>query len=268
MLMLTQDEQELIEELLTRAITLHPSPRQSLASALYLDLGSMLGQATRRECWSTAALRLCSEDGWQRDPTALSMLIEKMLPEEPTVLPILERLQLRPLPRSPANPFDALVLADKRPFIDRDPMRAVLRKLLDRRPRELVVVVNGERRSGKSYLAEYLRHALEDLPDTTLCPIRIEPQAGRPSRAPRAGQRPGDRDGRPAERPPAADHQPGTLGPGPGQRGDRHGQRLEAELLDRAGRVQHRRAAPGHPASDHEAGREPSPRAGRPSGTG
>ena len=177
MQMLTQDEQQVVEELLTAAIAPLPSPRQALVSALCADLSWDLGGYEPRTLVDEA-MRLCFADGWKHSPTALSQLIEGLLPAHPAMVAILEKLRNPPLPAVTADAFDALVLSGKRPFVDRDPVRAALRKLLDRRPRELVVVVNGGRRAGKSYLTEFIQHALDERPDMNLCPVAIEPKQG------------------------------------------------------------------------------------------
>jgi hypothetical protein len=169
---LTQAERPEIADLLISVVALAPSPRQTLVAALADRLRGSLGEGEPRMLVERA-LELCCDDGYATTPPALVRLLTTLLPGDAVVATIVERLRVRP--PAPADPFDAVVLTSKLPFLERAAIRMALRKLLDRRPVQPLVVVNGARRSGKSYIAEFIDHVLHDEEDTRHCRIAIEP---------------------------------------------------------------------------------------------
>lgn len=173
--MLTQEELPEVAEWLVAAVSLASSPRQSLVAGLAAELRGSLGEGEPRVLVDRA-LRLCCDDGYRCTPAAVVQLLAALLPGHPAATLIMERL--RTPPPEAADAFDALVLYSKLPFLDRDPTRAALRTLLDRRPVQPLVVVNGDRRAGKSYVAEFIDHVLHDRADTWHCRIAIEPEQG------------------------------------------------------------------------------------------
>lgn len=153
--MLTQDELEDVTIRLLRSASLTASPRQFFVSGLYPHLQVMLGEG-EPAILVDRVLRMCQEDAYSHLPPAIVHLLERLLPNDPTVAAIVQRLRVPP--PSSMDPFDALVLISKLPFLERQRTRAALRLFLQTTPTRPVVVVNGPRRAGKSYTGEFIDH--------------------------------------------------------------------------------------------------------------
>lgn len=174
--MLTNDEFDKITVMLLRVSSGTPSPRQTLAAGLYPDLRNRLGEG-EPALLVERALRMCQEDAYLRSPPAIVQLIETLLPGQAAVAAIVERLRIPPAP--PPDPFDALVLVSKLPFLDRPRTRAALRRFLHDTPVQPVVVVDGAQWAGKSYTVEFVDHVLHAYPRMQHCLIGIEAGQGR-----------------------------------------------------------------------------------------
>jgi len=173
--MLTSDELPYVTARLVAVASLAPSPRQFLVAGLYEHLHGDLGEGTPLDLVDRV-LNLCRDDGYRRKPPAMVHLLTTLIIGDPIVTAITERLRTPP-PKS-SGPFDALVLYSKLPFLDRHPTRAALRAFLDPRPAQPVVVVNGARRAGKTYTAEFVDHVLHDHPGVQHCRIEIGEKQG------------------------------------------------------------------------------------------
>lgn len=174
--MLTQDELPDIAERLVEVASIQASPRMFLVSALPNELRAAVGEGEPRSLVDRV-LRLCSDDGWRDTPPSMVRLLSALLVDDPFIAAIVTRLRTKP--PTTRDAFDALVLYSKLPFLDRRPTRATLRDfLLERRPKQPVLVINGARRAGKSYIAEFVDHVLHDQPNVQHCRIPIEEQQG------------------------------------------------------------------------------------------
>jgi hypothetical protein len=74
--------------------------------------------------------------------------------------------------------FDTLWVQADQPFLDRRPLRASIRELVDKSSRP-VLRVNGASSSGKSYTTELLNHVMAEIrPDLHVVPAVLSPGAG------------------------------------------------------------------------------------------
>ena len=112
--MLTQDELDDVTARLLGVASQTASPRQFFVAGLYPNLQVRLGEGEPR-LLVERVLRMCQEDGYAQVPPAMVRLLETLLPNEAAVAAIIQRLRVPP--PAPANPFDALVLVSKLPFL-------------------------------------------------------------------------------------------------------------------------------------------------------
>jgi hypothetical protein len=172
--MLEHNDREFIEAKLLAAVELQVSPRQALVSGLQ-DLAGELpeGAAT---FLVPAAVDLCVRDAYRRTPPALVHMLRTLLPNVDGVRELILRIQT-PAPASP-DPFNALILDTKLPFLDRVATREYLRKLVQPNPTQPVVVVAGDRKNGKSYTSEFIDYLSRHIPDTLPCRVVVEETQG------------------------------------------------------------------------------------------
>jgi hypothetical protein len=175
--MLTQEESVDIADLLVAVAAVAPSPRQFLAVGLHEHLRDHLGEASPR-ILVEHALDLCRQDGYRSSPPAMVQLLDKLLPKTEPVVAVIRRLRVPPPPAP--DPFEALILISKLPFLDRLSTRAALKRfLLQRTPIQPVVVVNGPRRFGKTYTGEFVDHILASIEGVSHCRIELAQGQGR-----------------------------------------------------------------------------------------
>lgn len=173
--MLTDDERHLVTAGLLRVVALATSPRQTLVVALHETLQERLGEGEPRVLVERA-VDLCLEDGYRQDPPALVHLLQTLLVAlDPEVERIASRL--REPPPELDDPFDAVVLVSKLPFLDRQSTRAALRQFLQRTPLQPVVVVNGPAH-GKTFTGDFVDHVLSPWPKVRHCRVHLEERQG------------------------------------------------------------------------------------------
>lgn len=198
--MLSQEEHADVIDRLLEVVSGFPSPRASLAGALYPELRGRLQEGEPRVLVERA-VAICNDDGYRNAPPAMVRLLDTLLPGELAIAGIVERLAIAP--PAPPDPFGALVLVSKLPFIERSSTRAALKLLLDPIPTRPVVVVNGPRNAGKTYTGDFVDHVLFFHPDVRHCRIELDEHQG-PSTGPQelASDMVTQMGGRPSTAPP------------------------------------------------------------------
>ncbi|WP_010216768.1 hypothetical protein [Sphingomonas sp. PAMC 26621] len=105
-----------------------------------------------------SAIRICEEDGFSRNPSSLSQFVAQLAPlsEKAHILAPIAAALRAPPPGMP-DPYDALVIRQFVPFIDRKPLRLAMRRLVADHDIPLLLV-NGPRWSGKSFTSHFIDH--------------------------------------------------------------------------------------------------------------
>jgi hypothetical protein len=106
------------------------------------------------DAYAREAIRLCRADAWNNLPCWMLSLF-KLFPAEHRSAAIAQRLANPP---AFINPDRAKVLVTEAPFFDRESVRTLTRSLRADRAARPILIVNGERESGKSYTFEYVDH--------------------------------------------------------------------------------------------------------------
>jgi hypothetical protein len=99
------------------------------------------------------AVHLCDESGWDEDPPLMLRLVGA-LPETRPIAAIKRKLSDRPTTR---DPFTSRVLITRLPLLNRESFRNAVRKLTQPYGK-CILTINGPKKCGKSYTAEYVQH--------------------------------------------------------------------------------------------------------------
>ncbi|MCP3139789.1 hypothetical protein [Pyxidicoccus xibeiensis] len=176
--MLTQQQREFVEEQLVAVVSLHGSPRATIAAVMG-GLASKLPDGLVPEVLVTRAVDICIADAYGSTPPALVMLLG-LIKHIAGIADIVAAIGTVPLATgaTPNDPFSALILDNKLPFLDRQPARAFLRALTQPMPMQPVVVVSGNQKSGKSYTSEFVDHLCRNLPGIQHCRIEVTHDQG------------------------------------------------------------------------------------------
>jgi hypothetical protein len=168
---LTDPQRQVVErELLAVSMT---NPRAILIAALPQRIGELVGTSNLPAGLLVAhVVNVCMNDGYTDTPPVLARLLTTLVVGNQEIDAIVKQIVVPP-PRAP-NPFKALVLDNKLPFLDRPKIRDYLEALTGAKPLQPVVVIVGDKCSGKSYTAEFIdylrrtvvgiRHARIDVP--------------------------------------------------------------------------------------------------------
>ncbi|GIF22617.1 hypothetical protein BJ973_002940 [Actinoplanes tereljensis] len=171
--MLTAAEYDDIKTRLLRVVATVASPRQTLAAAIPGRLAERLPDGEPR-ILVERVLALCTEDAYHDDPPAVVVLLELLLPLQ--VATTVARLRTPPPPAP--DPFEALIMISKLPFLDRQSTRAALRDFLEIRPTRPVMVVTGPSGFGKTYTGDFVDHVLSARRGIQHCRIPLEEGQG------------------------------------------------------------------------------------------
>jgi hypothetical protein len=174
--MLNQDERDFIEAQLLHLVVSVATPRQVIVAGLYANLAAELTEGLPPTALIRKAVDLCIQDAYSQSPAALVQLLETLLRDIPRIIEIVDRIRTPPPP--PPDPFEALILNTKLPFLDRRPARTYLRAFLQQRPQQPIIVVNGTPKSGKSYTVEFIDHLTRSLEKVQHCRVELASQQG------------------------------------------------------------------------------------------
>jgi hypothetical protein len=152
--MLEPIEIDLVIELLAKILSLEQEPRKWVFNQLQ-DYDLMLELAPSGSAGALAEniVHLCERSGWTLDPPLMLVLV-RALPETPPVTQIKRKLSNRPKGR---DPFDARLLITRVPLLNRDSFRSAVRRLMPEYGK-CILTINGPKKCGKSYTAEYVQH--------------------------------------------------------------------------------------------------------------
>jgi hypothetical protein len=146
------------EVYLTRKLNVQLSgldPRAALSALLPPDCMALIRILQYSGQYATEAIRVCSADRWSHDPPWLVLLLD-LLPKESETQRIQDKL--RTPPDSGADPHASQVLITGEPFVNRGTFRQKARSLaLQVTPRPILIVL-GDRKTGKTYTTQYVRH--------------------------------------------------------------------------------------------------------------
>ena len=167
--MLTDDEHCYVIKCVTNHLTVG-NPIALLSAVLPTECMNKIDHALGYpESYARSAIQVCQADRWNNEPCWLWRLLE-IIPTEAESDRIRERIAKPP-------PFEEheenRVLCSEAPFFDRETLRPLTRSLrADRTPRP-ILIINGERESGKSYTYEYVDH-LRLAGKLSFTPFRVE----------------------------------------------------------------------------------------------
>ncbi|WP_027520536.1 hypothetical protein [Bradyrhizobium sp. Ec3.3] len=177
--MLTSDDYILVETKLIELVTPQASPRQFVAANLPEWIAARLTEGLPPVLLVQAALRLCEEDGYNASPPSMCTFLLNCFPLRPEFKAICDKIRTPPpaLP-PPADPFDAIMLSNKLPFLGRLAVRAHLRALMQNSPPRPVVVIKGLGGAGKTYTTELINHICRTHTDIVPCHIEVPKDQG------------------------------------------------------------------------------------------
>lgn len=177
--MLTSTDYILVEAKLIELVALQPSPRQFIAGQLPESLAAQLIEGLPPVQLVQAALKLCEDDAYNAAPPSMCVFLQNCFPLRPEFTAICDRIKTPPpaLPAA-ADPFDAIMLTNKQPFLGRAAVRAHLRGLMQNSPPRPVVVVNGLGGAGKTYTTELINHVCRIHNDIVPCHIEVPDEQG------------------------------------------------------------------------------------------
>ena len=183
--MLEIDDREYVKDLLIGAVVGSAAPSQMVVAFLPEDVARNLMHGLPPAPLIEHTLCLAERDAWRTDPSTMAKLLTGLLGDQGRVPTIIARMK-KPI-IAPADPFASLVLDSKLPFLDRGRTRSVLRSWLQPMPLQQVMVVEGTRRTGKSYTNEFVRHVVRNV-GATLPVLRTALVAFERDQAPSIGQ--------------------------------------------------------------------------------
>lgn len=159
--MLNPDERQRLIAAIATYLNTRSNPRAEIvALCAEPDFGIQLKYADSPMGWADQLVAMLVADAWNHTPPWLFCVLSKFEEEWPWAEPIRQRIKAPPASwQSLSDPLDALWLDSSRaPFLDRSVLRGSLRDLANPETGSSVLLVNGGRKSGKSYTVELLRH--------------------------------------------------------------------------------------------------------------
>lgn len=129
------------------------------------------------------AISLCESDGRNFDPPAIVTLLRRLMDyainHEQEISAVADRLAVPPPP--PTDPLTDIVIRGNMVLLDRHPLRQAVKRLLTNQTPTPILVVNGERYSGKSRTTFLIDHVGRCRPDIRFCRIRVDDEEERPT---------------------------------------------------------------------------------------
>ncbi|HEY5712755.1 MAG TPA: hypothetical protein VIT38_12755 [Allosphingosinicella sp.] len=173
--MLEDVEREMLVELLLDAVAQHG--RALLLDNMPRALRPNLQQEDDNRILLKRAIEICEEDRRRVDPPVIVTFIIGMRNYTPGSEHRLDQLarRLSVPPPAPSDPYMDLVIRSDIPFIDRNPLRSEVRRLLDPQTPRPILLVNGQRYSGKSFTSRFIDHLARSKALARYCPVEIYP---------------------------------------------------------------------------------------------
>ena len=164
--MLTHEERDIAIKAVALAIANHNQPRSSVVSMVAdADFGMYFtNQAPNPMELAREAIRMCEESQWERLPPWLQRILSNVAQTEP-VAKILAKIATPPPDwknKNLVSPFDSFWIPRLGlPFVDRLKVRDAL-KALNEPDGSSALIINGPKKSGKSYCLELVSHGVEE----------------------------------------------------------------------------------------------------------
>jgi hypothetical protein len=199
--MLRSTDRDYVEEKITAVLALSGAPRQAIAALLPPALRQRIAEGLEPAVLAHRAIELCLEDAYNSAPPTLIVLVHTLVGTDSRVASI---LQLAAIPPPVAiDPFDALILANKLPFLARSQLRGHARRLAGPARVRPLIVVTGNSKSGKTYSGDFLEHICSTRPGLRCSRNELKPKQGRATGAAElARDLMTDVGGRPSDLPP------------------------------------------------------------------
>lgn len=159
--MLNDADRQLTVQIVATHLRFSTVPRADIFSLCPRgEFGIDLGDGGNPRGWAEQLITMLVNDGWAHEPPWLVCVLSTLAYQYQELAPVLARVnKAPPIGATPTDPLDDLWLdSSGTPFIDRAALRDLVRKLADPATGPCVLLVNGKRKSGKSYTVELLRH--------------------------------------------------------------------------------------------------------------
>jgi hypothetical protein len=178
--MLKQEDRMYVHDQLCTLLRTQGSYRSNLAVALPDYLQDKLQDNLALSTLVLQAIDLCIRDSYRMRPPALYLFLHFLIGNDARVAEqILPQIKDSPSAAlSSADPFNALLLNNRLPFLGRPAIRGYLRSLLQKIPRQPVIVINGRTQGGKTYTRELVNHARFFNPEILHCYMDLQPGEG------------------------------------------------------------------------------------------
>jgi hypothetical protein len=156
--LLSEEERSRLQAALESVLSLADC-RNTLAPSIPGHLRSRFIDNGSCQVLIRAAISICEDDEYDSTPPAIALFLAGVAPalQNPDWLERL-RTRLSIPPPGGGNPYLDLVIRGDMPFLDRNPLRAAVRKLLDQDAPRPILIVTGPRYCGKSWTANFIEH--------------------------------------------------------------------------------------------------------------
>ncbi|MET0922059.1 MAG: hypothetical protein ABWY47_02880 [Xanthobacteraceae bacterium] len=156
--LLSEEERGFLQAALESVLSLADC-RNILAPSIPAHLRSRLLDNGACQVLIRDAISICEADEYDSTPPAIAHFLAGVAPalQNPDWLQRL-RARVSMPPQGSGDPYLDLVIRGDMPFLDRDPLRTAVRRLLNPDAPRPVLIVTGPRYCGKSWTANYIEH--------------------------------------------------------------------------------------------------------------
>ncbi|MBY5515662.1 hypothetical protein [Rhizobium leguminosarum] len=179
--MLSFEERRLLEELVVRPVA-DTGSTDLLIDSIPADIRKAFVPGGNFLLLVRRAIKLCEEDGYRTSPSSLSSFLRHMadvsIDSRAILLEYSSRLARQPATN--ANPYLDMVVHQHTPFLDRTDLRNALRRTVSG-PYDQILLINGPRRSGKSFTARLIDHISRHIPGIEHCIVKTPNGSEAPS---------------------------------------------------------------------------------------
>lgn len=166
-MLFAEEQTYVVDRLVTLVLVGQPAFRPVLVSMLDVEFAKTIPDnlPNLAEAAATRVLQLCMDDGWNRTPPSVVSLL-KLLPNDQMVQKIVDRLRVPPPPTP--DPDMEPILTTNQPFIARPFLRQKLKLLTQPQAPKPILVITGEKKTGKSYSGAYVSDFCRRRPDVAV----------------------------------------------------------------------------------------------------
>jgi hypothetical protein len=172
--MLTPDERDTLIDLLIAASQAQAAPRGFLVAWIPNEVQSELDANGTPDALSKKTIEICIRSQYQLAPPALAVLLENLINfGHPELAPLRNRILHPPPAPVSRDPFDAMILSNRLPFMDRGSLRSILRSMCSPNFRIPILAISGDVESGRSHSAELVAHYCFEDASRAFCKIAL-----------------------------------------------------------------------------------------------